>query len=250
MCKTQKPVIHKIIQGYTVAKKKRKANSAKPLKRKKANKPSPDKSPSSAPSGPAQPKSAISALSLKQQAFVREYLIDLNATAAYKRAGYKGKGRTAENGASEILGNPGVQAAIQEQQNARADRLEISADRIIEEIARLAFSSMGQVLDFSGDDVRLLPAHAISENAQRALATMKVKRYLEGHGDDARNVEVTEFKIADKLPALVKLGQHIGMFVTKVEHSGKGGGAIPITIVGVEIVEPKETGSPCPPSVK
>jgi phage terminase small subunit len=59
---------------------------------------------------------------------VREYLIDLNATAAYKRAGYKGKGRAAQNAASRMLGFVGVDAAIQEAMKERANRLQITAD--------------------------------------------------------------------------------------------------------------------------
>jgi phage terminase small subunit len=76
-------------------------------------------------------------LTTRQQAFVREYLIDLNATAAYKRAGYKGQGRAAENSASEILGNLGVKAAIQaalakaeERSAATVERLELELERI------------------------------------------------------------------------------------------------------------------------
>ena len=53
-------------------------------------------------------------LSVKQQVFVQEYLIDLNATAAYKRAGYKGTGRTAANAASRMLGFAGIKEAIAE----------------------------------------------------------------------------------------------------------------------------------------
>ena len=67
-------------------------------------------------------------LTERQKAFVREYLIDLNAMAAYKRAGYKGTGHTAEASAQQILRNLEVQKAIQKAMAERAERTEITAD--------------------------------------------------------------------------------------------------------------------------
>ncbi|PIL46090.1 hypothetical protein CR105_03085 [Massilia eurypsychrophila] len=74
----------------------------------------------------------------KQQRFVAEYLIDLNATAAYKRAGYEGKGKSAENAASRMLGNVGVQLAVTAAMQQRGERTGITADQVIREIERMA----------------------------------------------------------------------------------------------------------------
>lgn len=68
----------------------------------------------------------------QQQRFVDEYLTDLNATAAYQRAGYKARGKSAENNASRLLGNAGVKAAIAAALEARKQRTLITADEVIQ----------------------------------------------------------------------------------------------------------------------
>jgi phage terminase small subunit len=162
------------------------------------------------------------ALTPKQQRFVAEYLIDLNATAAYKRAGYKGNGRSAENAASRLLGNVGVQAAIKEARDSQSQRLLVEADDVLRELLLLARSDLGDVLDFSGQSVALRPACLIPEKARRAIASIKVRRHTEGRGDDALKVEVVEFKLWDKLSALDKLGKYLGLWRDQLDLNLKG----------------------------
>ena len=69
-------------------------------------------------------------MTAKQQAFVREYLIDFNATAAAKRAGYSP--RTADSSGPRLLGNVGIQVALQDAIQARAKRAELDADVVVE----------------------------------------------------------------------------------------------------------------------
>lgn len=76
-------------------------------------------------------------LTPQQERFVTEYMIDLNATAAYKRAGYTATGRSAENNASRLLGNAGVQQAVNLAKQERADRLRIDGDQVLRNIARI-----------------------------------------------------------------------------------------------------------------
>lgn len=74
------------------------------------------------------------ALSAKQKRFVDEYLIDLNATAAYKRAGYKCTGHAAESAAEQLLRNIEVRGAIEAALAERAKRTEITVDRVVQEM--------------------------------------------------------------------------------------------------------------------
>ena len=148
-------------------------------------------------------------LTPKQQAFVREYLVDLNAAAAARRAGYSE--RSADRQGYENLRKPEIAAAIAEAQQARSDRVEAKADDVLRELLLVAYSDIGNVLDFSGDEVKLLPACLITPTARRTLASVKVKRHLEGSGDDAHEVEVIEFKLWDKMTALDKLARHLGL---------------------------------------
>jgi phage terminase small subunit len=75
-------------------------------------------------------------------------------------------------------------------------------------------------------------ARLLSERARRLYAGIKVTK------------DGIEVKMRDQDAALLNLAKHLGMFVQKVEHSGKNGGAIPIRIVGIEIVDPSEPKGP------
>jgi phage terminase small subunit len=166
----------------------------------------------------------IPSLTPKPGLFVLEYAKDHNATQAAIRAGYSPK--TARQQASRLLSNVAIQDAIQQAIAAQKARLQVEADDILREALLIARSDIGDILDFAGEQPRLRPAREIPERARRAIGSVKVRRHLEGAGDDAREVEVTEFKLWDKLGAIDKLMRHLGLLVTKVEHSGKEGGPI------------------------
>lgn len=153
------------------------------------------------------------ALKLKQQRFVDEYLIDLNATQAAIRAGYSP--RTAASQGERLLRNAEIRAAVTEGRRRQQERTEINADRVLKEYARLAFSDIGQVLDFDGVEPRLRPVNQIPADARRAIASVKVRRFWEGSGEDAREVEMTEFRLWEKLGALRALADHLGLDAPK-----------------------------------
>lgn len=165
------------------------------------------------------------ALTPKHQRFVQEYLIDRNATQAAIRAGYNATNANVTG--PRLLANVGIQEAIRDGLAEAAERNKVTVDKVLRELALVAFSDIGQVMDFSGVEPRLKPANEIPETARRSISGMKVKRYMEGHGEDARQVEVTEFKLWSKDSALEKLAKHLGMFVERHEHSGPDGGDIP-----------------------
>lgn len=87
-------------------------------------------------------------LTEKQQRFVDEYLIDLNATQAAVRAGYSAK--TAESQGSRMLRNVKVQQAIAEEMAERSKRTGINQDRVVLELARIAFVRMTDLVDSNG----------------------------------------------------------------------------------------------------
>lgn len=147
------------------------------------------------------------ALNAKQQRFVEEYLVDLNATQAAIRAGYSAK--TAEQTASRLLRNVQVQEAIQAGRERQSKATQIDARRVLEEFAAVAMCDIGDILDFTGDQPKLRPARDIPERARRAISSVKVKRYTEGKGDDALEVEVTEFRLWPKLDALKEVAARV-----------------------------------------
>ena len=150
---------------------------------KKRKKRARQKKPLAASGGPSK----IDGLSARQQTFVHEYLIDPNATEAYRRAGYKPKSeRSAEAAASRLLSNVIISERIKEAIKKRADAAGLTVDRIWEEWRRIGLADIGDIIDFSGVEARLRPASEITEDARRAIASVKVRRYVDGKGDDAR----------------------------------------------------------------
>ncbi len=154
----------------------------------------------------------------KQERFVAEYLIDLNAAAAARRAGYSE--RTANREGSRLLSKVDIQAASQAAQAQRAFNVDITAARLLREVALVAYSDIGEIIDFSGVEPKLRPVNTIPESARRAISSFKVKRHVEGTGDAAREVEVIEFRLWSKDSAHEKLMKHLGLLKETIEIKG------------------------------
>lgn len=146
----------------------------------------------------------------KQKRFVEEYLIDLNATQAAIRAGYKaGNTQRASEIGSELLQKTPVLEAIQKAMAERSKRTGVNADRVVQELAKIAFVNAIDVID---PDTATVKEDA-SGNDTAAIQSVKVKTF----GEDGVEREI---KMADKLKALELLGKHMGMFKDKVVLSG------------------------------
>jgi phage terminase small subunit len=155
------------------------------------------------------PKSKLSA---KHERFVAEYLVDLNAAAAYRRAGYKAKDdHTAAANAARLIAKDSIQQTITAAAAKVIDKLEVDAANVTEEWVCIAHSDIGDILDFSGDVPKMRSAHEIPAKARRAISGFKTRRVVEGKGEDARTVEISEFKYWDKLGALEKLAKLKGL---------------------------------------
>lgn len=146
-------------------------------------------------------------LTKKQKMFCDEYLIDLNATQAAIRAGYSSE--SAKEIGSENLTKPNIRAYIDKEIAERSKRTGINQDRVIRELARIAF--------IKADDVININTANVKENANQddlaVIQSVKVKTVPTKNG---KGIE-REIKLADKLKALELLGKHLGMFTDKVE---------------------------------
>ena len=143
----------------------------------------------------------------KQKRFVEEYLIDLNATQAAIRAGYSPD--SAKEIGSENLTKPDIAKAVDQAIAERSRRTGVNAERVVRELAKIAFVNAGEVVDL---DTALL-MDKISDDDMAAIQSVKVKTF----GEDGVEREV---KLADKLKALELLGKHLGLFKDKVEING------------------------------
>ena len=143
----------------------------------------------------------------KQKRFAEEYLIDLNATQAAIRAGYSPD--TAKEIGCENLTKPNIRACIDREMAERSKRTGVNADRVVQELAKIAFVNAVDVIDTETATVK---EDALPEDTA-TIQSVKVKTF----GDDGLEREI---KMADKLKALELLGKHMGMFKDKVELSG------------------------------
>ena len=150
------------------------------------------------------------ALTKKQKLFVDEYLIDLNATQAAIRAGYSPD--TAKAIGSENLTKPDISAQINKAMAERSKRTGVNADRVVMELAKIAFINAVDVIN--AEDATLKDDAAPEDTA--AIQSVKVKTFPT---KDGAGVE-REIKMADKIKALELLGKHLGMFKDRVELSG------------------------------
>lgn len=147
-------------------------------------------------------------LTLKQERFVAEYLVDLNATAAAKRAGYNEK--TAYSMGQRLLKNVEVQKRVQEANIARQERTEITQDMVLRETAKLAFFDVRKMF---GKDGKPLDISELDDDTAAALVGLDVQDVYEGNGDQKQFAGyIKKYKMADKLKALELLGKHTGAF--------------------------------------
>jgi phage terminase small subunit len=160
--------------------------------------------------------------------FVAEYLVDLNGTQAAIRAGYSH--RTAAVMACELLRAPNVAASIDAELQARIDRTRVTADRVVEELAKLGFANMADYMRAGPGGDPYLDFSALTRDQAAALQEVTVEDYVDGRGEDARDVKRVRFKLADKRAALVDLGRHLGMFTERHEHTGAGGGPVQVDV--------------------
>lgn len=143
-------------------------------------------------------------LTEKQRRFVEEYLIDLNATQAYIRAGYKNYDSAGVE-ANKTLNNPKIRQAVDEAMAERSKRTGINQDRILQEIAKLALVNIDDVVDLKTGTIK--PTATKEDLA--CIQSIKIKPTEFG--------EEREIKFYDKKGSLELAGKHLGMFKDKVE---------------------------------
>jgi len=192
-------------------------------------------------------------LTPKQKRFVAEYLIDLNATQAAIRTGYSAK--TAASQGARLLKQGGVARAVQAAQQARAVRTEITQDRVLQELARIAFFDIRRLYR---EDGSMKDPCELDADTAAALASIEVKEELErGGGEDVmqeppesaaasasassatapggaprrrRGEQVAGYtiktRVFDKVATLQLAMRHLGMLNDKLGLSAPGGGPI------------------------
>ena len=153
------------------------------------------------------------ALTAKQRIFADEYLIDLNATRAYKLAYPKVKNdESAAAAGARLLRNVKVEQYIQKRMKDREKRTEITQDMVLKELAKIGFADVTDFVTIESQGnykaVQVKSTDEMPEDKLGAIAGIK---------EGANGIEI---KLNDKGKALELIGRHLGMFKDKLELSG------------------------------
>jgi len=159
-------------------------------------------------------------LTQKQAAFVREYLIDLNATKAAIRAGYSEA--SASDIAGQLLGKTHVRSAIDSALAGRAEKTQINAEWVL---TRLAAEATADIADLYDPETRALkPVHEWPLIWRQGLVQgIEVDELFEGHGEDRIHVgHVRKIRLDNRIKRLELIGKHIGVKAFEEQVAVKG----------------------------
>jgi phage terminase small subunit len=138
------------------------------------------------------------AMTRRQQQFISEYLVDLNGTQAAIRAGYAAP--SAAVAAARLLRDAKVGAEIARRMAERGRRLEISAESVVRQLARIGFADLRRAVRWRGGKVVLVPSDELDDDTAAAI------------GEVSRSKYGVRIKLADKVRALELLGRHLAIF--------------------------------------
>ena len=156
-------------------------------------------------------------LNRRQQLFVHEYLVDLNATRAAIAVGYSEK--SAQQIGTENLSKPSIKAAIDAEIEKRKADCGGRAERVIAELELLGFSDMGDFVEIDeGGAVRAFPITTLAAGKSRIIRKVKEKRTIKSTAEGDQILESTyEFELYDKVKPLETLARHHGLLHDKQE---------------------------------
>lgn len=161
---------------------------------------------------------AAGELNARQRRFITEYLVDQNGTQAAIRAGYAK--RSAHVTASLLISNANVKAAIDKQMSKMLSKIEVTAERVLAERARLAFFDVRKLLDATG---KPKPIHELDDDTAAAIAGVDVANIGNSQVGEG---EVLKIRMADKNASLTALEKHLGLY----KEGGDSGAPLQINI--------------------
>jgi phage terminase small subunit len=168
-------------------------------------------------------------LTPRQRRFCEEYLVDLNASAAARRAGYSVT--TAYSIGQENLKKPEIATEIQRRMEARSKRTEITADQVVTELGKIAFANMLNYMTIQDDGTAVVDFSMVDRDQGAVMREVTIETYAEGRGEDAQTVKRIKFALYDKKGALELLGRHFGLFTDKLEAKLEVQGEDPASVL-------------------
>jgi phage terminase small subunit len=150
----------------------------------------------------------------KHREFARQYLLDFKRVDAYRRCNFKTGGAKPSDSAaaSKLLATTAVQQYIQEFSEERAKGLEVTAERIFTEWARVGFSDIRNYFWWKDGEIHLKDSAMLDENASRGIERLEITEYESPTGVITRR---TKIKLHSKDPALTSMAKALGMYTEK-----------------------------------
>jgi phage terminase small subunit len=150
----------------------------------------------------------------RQKLFCKEYIVDLNATQAAIRAGYSVK--TATEMGYENLSKPHIHDYVMSQVRERMEKVDITAEKVLYEIAKLAFSNIDDYMTVDEEGLAYVDLSKMTRDQAAAVTEITVDSYFDtelASGDDkGKRVKKTKLKLADKKASLELLGKYLKLF--------------------------------------
>lgn len=158
-------------------------------------------------------------LTAKQQAFVDNYLVDLNATQAAIRAGYSK--RTARQAGNELLSKPAIASAIAAAKTDRSAQTAIDAAWVLVRLVAEADANIGDLYDENG---HLRPVAEWPLIWRQGLVSgIEVEELFDGEGKNRKHVgRVTKLRFSDRIRRIELVGKHIGVQAFKEQLAVSG----------------------------
>jgi phage terminase small subunit len=170
----------------------------------------------------------------RHEAFARAIVGGKSGREAYKLAGYKAKpggkrSGPADAAAARLLKNVQVAARIAELKGDAARASTVTAARVLDALAKLAFSNMLDYIEIGAEGQPRLDFSALTRDQAAAIHEIVVEARTEERENGPPAIIVkTKFKLTDKRRPLTDLGKHLGLFKERVEHTGKDDGPIEV----------------------
>jgi len=151
----------------------------------------------------------------KEKMFCAQYMIDHNGAQAAIRAGYSAK--TAKVVAAQLIARPHIKTYLNDLIAKQQERVQITADRVVKELAVIAFCDIRQAFDANG---KLINPKDMPEEVARAIASIDTEELFEWDAENKTKEYIGDskkLKFCDKVRALEALGRHFKMFTDRVE---------------------------------
>lgn len=185
----------------------------------------------------------LASLSFREMLFVHELLVEankMNYAAAARRAGYEGS-----HAGMTLMAKPHIRRYVDQVQQERLKKLSVTADRVLNEIAKVAFSNMGNYIVIGEDGCARVDLTAVAEDQDKSAAmqeiTVEEVKQKTGEFDaDGKptweTVRRVKFKLGEKMKALELLGKNLSLFSDNIRLSSDPDNPLPAPVFKIEFV--------------